>query len=240
MIPNPAPQPKQTLGLIADIHGDLPRLQQALAFFDHHQITTIYCAGDIVDRGPHADQITTILQQRHIPTIRGNHEYTITQNQDRYRQKAGQSEAIRQRLTAKGRLVNDHTLDFIRHLPPTLSWQFAGYRFLMAHGTPWSDILGLFPDSRPSRFHQIHDRYAHTHDIIILGHTHTPLHATINNLHIINPGAICGFTIRDSHICAYLTLPNPTLHLHNLNTNHTTILPSITIPTTPAQPTTPP
>ena len=45
------------IGLLADIHGDLPGFQTALRLFDQHNTGQIICAGDIVDRGPNADTI---------------------------------------------------------------------------------------------------------------------------------------------------------------------------------------
>jgi putative phosphoesterase len=196
------PSDSVRVGIIADLHGDYQGFLKALEFFEQQGISQILCAGDIVDRGSNADDIVRTFQARNIVCIGGNHDRTVVANQERWRETDKP-----ERLRELGRIVSDETIAYLESLPDTASLTIAGKRILIGHGTPWSDVMTVFPDSRQSTYSRILKEYGADNDIIILGHTHQPLHATIGHLHILNPGSIYGITIRDSHTFATLKLP---------------------------------
>jgi putative phosphoesterase len=208
------------IGLIADMHGDLVGFQQALALFDQAGVSQILCAGDIADRGAEADTIVKIIQERGIVCITGNHDHTVVQNQPKWRATDNP-----ERLKELGRIISDETVAFLKTLPASNRLTIAGKRILMGHGTPWSDVLAVFPDTRQGIFDQIYERYAADTDMIILGHTHMPMQAVIGNLWIYNPGSIYGVTIRDSHTCGILSLPDGAFTVYDVHTNMPVELP---------------
>jgi len=201
------------VGVIADLHGDYDGFLKALELFEAQGISQILCAGDIVDRGSNADDIVRTFQARNIVCIGGNHDRTVVANQDRWRETDKP-----ERLRELGRIVSDETIAYLVSLPDTASLTIAGKRILISHGTPWSDVMTVYPDSRQSTFERILKDYGAENDIIILGHTHQPLHATIGHLQILNPGSIYGITIRDSHTCATLKLPECEFTLYDTRT----------------------
>ena len=190
------------LGVIAAIHGDLNGFLRAIRLFAREQVSHILCAGDIVDRGSAADRIVTLLQMLPATCIRGNHEYTMLRSLPRWR-----ASARAEQLARVGRIITDDTLAFIERLPATAQLSIAGVRVLLAHGTPWSDVADVFPDSQQSRFTRLREQYGSTSDVIVLGHTHRPMHVRCGGLHILNPGSVYGVTGRDSQSCGILTLP---------------------------------
>ncbi|GAB4479505.1 MAG: metallophosphoesterase family protein [Anaerolineae bacterium] len=199
------------LGLAADLHGDLHGFEAALAIFQTHGVGQILCAGDIVDRGPDADRIVLLLKQLGALCVKGNHEYSVLGQQARRR-----ASDRRDRLAGLGRVIGDDTAAFIEALPDTCSLTCEGARLLIAHGVPWSDVLGVFPNSRPALFHRLVDHLGGQADILILGHTHQPMDARVGALRVINPGSVYGITIRDSHTCAVLDLPGGALTVFSL------------------------
>jgi putative phosphoesterase len=201
------------VGVIADLHGDCDGFLKALELFEQQGISQILCAGDIVDRGSNADDIVRTFQARNIICIGGNHDRTVVANQDRWRETDKP-----ERLRELGRIVSDETIAYLESLPDTANLIIAGKRILIGHGTPWSDVMTVFPDSRQSTYSRILKEYGADYDIIILGHTHQPLHATIGHLHILNPGSIYGITSRDSHTCATLKLPECEFTLYDTRT----------------------
>jgi putative phosphoesterase len=201
------------VGVIADLHGDYDGFLKALVLFEQQGISQILCAGDIVDRGSNADDIVRTFQARNIVCIGGNHDRTVVANQDRWRETDKP-----ERLRELGRIVSDETIAYLESLPDTASLTIAGKRILIGHGTPWSDVMTVFPDSRQSTYSRILKEYGADTDIIILGHTHQPLHATIGHLHILNPGSIYGITSRDSHTFATLKLPECEFTLYDTRT----------------------
>lgn len=205
------------IGIIADVHGDYDSFIKALDFFNSQGIQKILCAGDIVDRGSDADKIIKVIQERNILSIAGNHDRTVVSNQERWRQHKNP-----QKMKKLGRIVSDEAIEFLENLPDTATITIAGKRILIAHGTPWSDVLGAFPDSRQSTFERIYNDYASDYDIIILGHTHHPMHATINGLHILNPGSIYSVTARDSNTFGILSLPECVFTVYDIQTGNRT------------------
>jgi predicted phosphodiesterase len=85
--------------------------------------------------------------------------------------------------------------------------------------------MTVFPDSRRSTYQRIEKEYGADNDIIILGHTHHPLNATIGDLHIYNPGSIYGITTRDSHTCATLKLPECEFTVYDVRTGEIVDIP---------------
>ncbi len=69
---------QQRLGLLADIHGNLPALEAALAFLDEAGVSRILVLGDVVGYGPHPEECVRLLQSRtDLLTIRGNHDNAV-------------------------------------------------------------------------------------------------------------------------------------------------------------------
>lgn len=203
----------EKIGIIADLHGDYSSFIKALDIFDKQGISHILCAGDIVDRGSDADKIVEVIQERNILCIAGNHDRTVVANQDRWRQHKNP-----QKMKQLGRIVSDETIAFLENLPDTSEITIANKRILIAHGTPWSDVLGAFPDSRQSTFDRIFQDYVDDYDIVILGHTHHPMQAIIGKMNILNPGSIYDVTIRDSNTCAILSLPDCMFTVYDIKT----------------------
>jgi putative phosphoesterase len=200
----------EIIGIIADMHGDLTEYKAAMHILDSAGVSRILCAGDIADRGGNADAIIQDMQQRGVIAVKGNHDYTVVANQNRWRE----SERAEQ-LSRLGRIVADDSVSYLRRLPATVSLTIAGFRVMMAHGTPWSDVLGIFPTSRSGLLDVLTSRCPDT-DILVLGHTHEPMDLRIGALRVINPGSVYGATIRDSATCGLLHLPSGTFEIRKL------------------------
>ncbi|MDX1993361.1 MAG: metallophosphoesterase family protein [bacterium] len=208
------------IGLIADMHGDLDSFETALAILETHEVECILCAGDVTERGAEADEIVQLMKALDIGCVMGNHDATVLEHQARRREAASH-----EGLTKVGRIVNDDTLRYLRTLPNRAYYRFDKTRLLMAHGAPWSEVVGLYPDSPQAWFDELVERHGHEADVVVLGHTHAPLWVTIGNLTVVNPGSIYGVTIRDSHTCAVLTLPEKSLAVYSLRTGEPVSVP---------------
>src|SRR3954452_1340381 len=69
-----AAQSPMRLGLIADIHADPRALEATLRHLEALRVEEIVCAGDLVGYGAEPDAVVTMLRDRAIPCIRGNHD----------------------------------------------------------------------------------------------------------------------------------------------------------------------
>lgn len=199
------------IGIVADLHGDYEGFQKALVILDREGCDYILCAGDIVDRGPQADDIVTTIQKRNIPCIAGNHDHSVVRHQEKWRKSEKQD-----RLRELGRIISDETVAFLQQLPATYETTIENTRILMAHGTPYSDVVAIFLDTRLSMYDRLVNEYEC--DVMILGHTHKPMCVHYKDTYIINAGSIYGVSIRDSHTCGILNVPSCEFRVYDVET----------------------
>jgi len=67
------------LGIISDIHGNLPALEATLAALDAARVDRLLCLGDIVGYGPWPNECCEVVRERKIVTIQGNHDLAAVQ-----------------------------------------------------------------------------------------------------------------------------------------------------------------
>ena len=146
------------LGIVSDVHGDVIALREALAAMDALGCEVVVCAGDLVDYGRDPEATITLLRERRIPTIRGNH--------DRWAIGETSLERTRGKLSTRN-------IDFLLAAPVLLDLVLDGVRVAVRHGTPESDMRGIYP-----RIMGADDLRAHLDsvkaDVLVVGHTHVP------------------------------------------------------------------
>jgi len=62
------------LGILSDIHGNLPALEEALAVGASVGISDWICLGDVIDGGRWNNDCARLIQSRGIALVRGNHD----------------------------------------------------------------------------------------------------------------------------------------------------------------------
>lgn len=156
------------IGIIADIHGNLPALTATLA--EMPETDSILLAGDIADRAHELVEILSIIDERRIIFVQGNHEEAAVN----YFSLFGGGHALSSAISR------------IRQTPHRLELILDGKKILLAHGSP---------DNPKNEY--IYPEYtgfsAFTglgFDYIILGHTHVPMVVKSGHVTIINPGSI--------------------------------------------------
>ena len=169
------------LGIITDLHADLGAVLAVLDRLDALGVDQIVCAGDIVDGGDEPEQVIALLREREIPCIRGNHDRWAVMRHDN-----GEPEHVGddRKLALK-----TETVAWLAALPTRWDTTIEGVRIAVRHGTPKSDMGGIYPDATGSDVER-YLRQAEA-DVLIVGHTHIPvvLHAPGGKL-LVNPGAL--------------------------------------------------
>jgi putative phosphoesterase len=196
-----------TIGLISDIHANLPALRRALALLHEHGVDHILCAGDLVEKGPDGNAVVTLLRDEGIPCVMGNHDFDVVGNQAWLRENGDLLQ-----LSLNGRLLTEETLAYLKKLPPALSFVWQGKRIFLAHGAPWSANEYIFANNPPHVFTRV--AFMAQADAVILGHTHMPMCVQAGTTRILNPGAVSGG--RGDPTCGILTLPDLAFEVYNL------------------------
>ncbi|MCL2463277.1 MAG: metallophosphatase family protein, partial [Defluviitaleaceae bacterium] len=121
------------VAVIADIHGNLPALESALADIDRRGADKIICLGDIVGKGPSSKETIALCRQRCEIVLMGNWEYALY---DAYlRQKQGQAVDGFRTLW----LINDigaENMEYLGSLPHSAELRLSGRLISLFHAHP--------------------------------------------------------------------------------------------------------
>lgn len=165
------------LGLISDVHGDLRALLRAQELLlGRHQVDGIWCAGDLVGRGNHPDEVVQHIVGGGIPAVLGNHDELMISPW---------------RGSMLGQLLGfgSQTLRLLATLPRTYRAHLDQRTLVMVHGSPRSnsEAISINPNQRQLALAWLDKAGA---DILITGHTHTPMLLESAHGIIINPGSL--------------------------------------------------
>ncbi|NWG53004.1 MAG: metallophosphoesterase family protein [Hydrogenophilaceae bacterium] len=158
------------IGIVSDIHGNAPALARALALMG--DVDEIFCLGDSINQYRFSNEVVALLRGREAITIVGNHEEAFYA--------PGGGRARDQAWIETGHLA------WLGAQPPRRTLERCGKRLMLVHSTPWSPGGDyVVPQSRAFA------RFGETDaDIVFYGHTHVPVAAYVNGVHIVNPGAV--------------------------------------------------
>jgi putative phosphoesterase len=175
------------LAVLSDIHSNCFALEAVIEAFAGYEIDKLVILGDIFGYYPWANATYELLQPYidQALVIKGNHDQLLLEthspvSKPSYWLAAKQNE---RELLAK----NPIALQWIKGLSYQLSVMIDQRKVSMFHGTPSHTDEGRFyPDDDAN-----HEWFPLTDEVILLGHTHYPLHKrTPRGGVIINPGSV--------------------------------------------------
>ncbi|MCA9049469.1 MAG: YfcE family phosphodiesterase [Planctomycetaceae bacterium] len=198
------------IGIISDIHGDMPSLTAAIDCLKQQSVDTILCAGDVVERGSDDHGVISYLRSNEIPCVQGNHDENAVRHSE-FLQHSNDPDEQETRLSIAA-------VDFLRTLPLTRTFHFEQTTLLLAHATPSDNGAPVFQDSSgdalAKKFKK--DLARMEADILIVGHTHFPFDIRYKGKRVVNSGSVCNLQSRDSHTCGILDLTNQTFSVRTL------------------------
>ena len=161
------------LAIITDVHADVHALRDALAQIDQLGVDQILCCGDLIDYGLFPEGTLTLLRERRVVTIRGNH--------DRWAVESGSD--------TSGWDLTEASVAYLESLPTSWSKLIDGVRVVLAHARPGSDMQGIASDTPARELMTMLDEA--DADILLVGHTHAPFIRRLEDGRIVaNPGAL--------------------------------------------------
>lgn len=189
------------IGLVSDIHADIRSFQRALRLFEQHGTDAVICAGDVVEKGDHGDEVASLLRDLNITCVQGNHD----------------ENAVRHAALSVPTVEVDNpplcssTIDFLAHLPTSVNLReqlSASTDILMTHAIPSRNAGHVFHGEGNHRLSKAFkkDIARARCEIIVVGHTHFPFDIRFHGTRIVNPGACCQLKPRDSHTSGILDL----------------------------------
>jgi diadenosine tetraphosphatase ApaH/serine/threonine PP2A family protein phosphatase len=164
-----------TLGLLYDVHGNLPALEAVLA--DASDVDEWLLGGDYALFGAWPRETVEHLRTLDARWIRGNGERWLVDRSDAPAPVHGAIDRCRE-------LLGDELVGELAALPEFLKGDGA----LFFHGSPVSDMQSFFPEPAPGEEDLMGDVASGR---LVFGHTHLPFARTgPHGVELINPGSV--------------------------------------------------
>jgi len=179
------------IGVISDIHGNLPALEAVLGDLANRNVDRLYCLGDLVGYAPFANEVVDRIRTAHIPTIIGNYDDGTGFDRDEcgcaYREPEDQRLGDQSFAWTKAHVTPDNKA-FLRSLVKEIRFEADGKRLLLVHGSPRKINEYLFEDRPISSFQRL--AASADADVIVFGHTHKPYTKLVDNVLFVNAGSV--------------------------------------------------
>jgi predicted phosphodiesterase len=156
------------LGLIADVHANLPALDAALTALERERVDGYVCAGDLVGYGPHPNETVARLRELDPTTVAGNHDLMALG-----RLSTDRADALaRQTLAWTRERLDPAARAYLEALPSVA--QVADGRVAVAHGTLGDASEYIRGAAQSDAALDALERELPGAELLVLGHTHTP------------------------------------------------------------------
>ena len=174
------------IGLISDLHGNLPALEAVLGQLEHESIDRYICLGDVAV-GPWAGETVRRLRELDPEVLVGNWDAWMVDGV----QPCGDSAACRKLLEMSSfwaEQLDDEDLAYLRRAKVQLEVEVGATRVLFFHGSPRSynePILAATPTE------ELGEMLAeHAASVVVVGHTHVQMVRRLPFVLILNPGSV--------------------------------------------------
>jgi putative phosphoesterase len=168
------------VGIVSDIHSNLPALRAVLGRMKRLGVSRLLCAGDLVGYYTFPNEVVELSGKAGIHSIAGNHERAIVSGDH---SNLNELASLTARWTA-GKL-SATSLETLRRLQPRDRLELGGRVLLLVHGSPRDDneyVFPLTPDVWP--FGELGV------DVLVMGHTHVQWQGRFGRLLVLNPGSV--------------------------------------------------
>ncbi|HET7856906.1 MAG TPA: metallophosphoesterase family protein [Gaiellaceae bacterium] len=173
------------VGLISDLHGNLPALDAVLAEIEGETLDELVCLGDIAV-GPYPSETIARLRSLECQTVQGNWDDWLAHG---IPDLAGTHGAV---LVEQGRwwaeLLSATDRAYLDALPATLEVPLDGAALYCFHGSPRSHSDAIHPETTETELQEmIGDR---PEPLLAGGHTHIQLARPYGPAIVLNPGSV--------------------------------------------------
>jgi putative phosphoesterase len=179
------------IGIISDIHGNLPALEAVLDDLGPRRLDAVYCLGDLVGYAAFPNQVTDRIRAEGIPTIMGNYDDGVGFDRDEcgcaYTDPVEKALGDRSLAWTRAEVTADNKA-FLRTLAKEIRFEADGRRVLLVHGSPRKINEYLFEDRPIASFQRL--AASSQADIIVFGHTHRPYTKLVDGVLFVNAGSV--------------------------------------------------
>lgn len=178
------------LAVLADVHGNGEALRAVLTDLDERGgADRLLVLGDVVLLGPDPGEVVELLMARDAVGVCGNTDRFLLATDWRGFEPQGEEDRA-DRALCKWALerLDVRAEAWLGALPFQRDLELGGRRLLLVHGSPRSDKDVIKADTSDD---DVREMIAGTQaPLILFGHTHEPLDRTVDEVRLINPGAV--------------------------------------------------
>lgn len=190
------------MALISDVHGNEAALRAVLDHARERGITAILHAGDAVG-APRPDQAIDLLRGADVLSVYGNLDQTLMLGH-----RTGKHTGDRQLDLIMGSM-QERSWEWLATLPQEVRLDVCGRTIYMTHAAPGEIGEKLLPSTPDAHLKAIANKVIA--DVIVIGHTHTPMCRKVARTMFVNPGSVG--RPRDGPEASYAILEFPSLEL---------------------------
>jgi predicted phosphodiesterase len=154
------------LGIVSDVHGNLPALRVALDALGNEGVDRLLCPGDVVGYGPFPNECVELVAESGAVCVAGNHDLMALERLP----DARPGGLVRTTMEWTRGVLTADSRDFLATLPPVVMDE----GLVMAHGSLGDPTVYVTRERAGVEL----SLFAATHpdaSLSLLGHTHTPL-----------------------------------------------------------------
>lgn len=171
------------VGLIGDVHGEDERLEMAFVTFAERSASPILCTGDIPDGFGSVARSCSLLRERGVHAVRGNHERWFL---------GGVMRDLPDSTPIDDVPLADR--EWLGALPPVREYSTPYGGLLLCHGLGMNDMAKVGPDDEGYELVTNDDLRSLMRDpryeFVVNGHTHRPMVRHFDGLTIVNAGTL--------------------------------------------------
>lgn len=203
------------VGLIGDIHANLPALERVLEHARLQEVESIWNVGDFVGYGAYPDEVVKRLRKENVVSIVGNYDLKVlkfNKKMENWRSTKKPEKWFAFKWAYEN--LSKGSRKYLRSLPKELRFELSGRQFLLTHGSPESNEEPLTPDTSQERLREL--AKIGSADVIVCGHSHQPFIRRVDGVWFVNTGSVGRPDDGDPRTC-YAVLQ---LGAHELHVQH--------------------
>ena len=162
------------LGVVSDIHGNLPALEAVLE--EMPSVDLLVCAGDVVGYNPWPAACVGAVRDRGVPTVQGNHDRAVASGDA-----AGFNGMAKAGADYAGEQLDAGAIGWLGALPAER--HVADGRVKLVHGHPDDPNHYTYP-------REFAPDLLDGEELLVMGHTHVQHHAVFEEGIVLNPGSV--------------------------------------------------
>lgn len=182
------------IAVISDIHANLEALKTCFEDIKKRNIDKIFCLGDIVGKGYHAEECVKLVRQNCEVVVQGNCDV------DFYPEIYTESihniplDLLKERAIVLRNLLSEESKEYLANLPLCYEFYMSGSLIRMFHAHPESTTKVIINEDSYENKYQLFEPTKNTGnkvaDIVLYGHLHAPFMNKMYNKTLINVGSV--------------------------------------------------